>query len=173
MAIEILKTPLWILEKTNDNGLKIGMVVFELPEHKTLHFLDSNGHFQGAILNQVIQILLMLRGGAPNEGLINAKMQGKFPEFPVDEDLLLLQFQKHYLNTTQTSCLPLTAAGEEKGADYLDNTVTNKFFKKANFILKYTVNILIEPTNIVFSLNELGDANIDDEAVLKIKERIL
>lgn len=173
MAKEIIETPLWILEQIDDQDLKIGLVIVELPEHKTLEYIDLNGHFQPAILNQLLQVLMMMRGEPMNGALMNAEAISKFPEFQVGEDLILLQFQKHYFGSTQTACIPLSKIAEEKAYIFSDHMMTNQYFQEANFLLKYNLNIILEPNNIAFSLNGFGDSDIEETEVAKVKATIL
>jgi len=173
MTKEILPTSLWILGQHKEHDLKIGSVIIELPNHETLRFLDVNGHFQPAILNQILQILTIIRGGSSNDAIVSVEMIGKFPEFPVDEDILLLQFQKHYFTTTQTVCLPLTQKGQEKANLFSDNMITNKYLQEAEVVLKYTIDVVLEPNNIIFMVHGLGESIFKEEEIVTVKARIL
>ena len=177
--MKTLQTPLWILESIQDHGLKIRMIIIELPQHEILHYIDATGQFMEAIFNQLMQIIQTLRGNYPANVILNTKTFDKFPEFTVDEDLILLHLQKHYYLTTKTMVIPLNKNAEEKLHLFSNNvpdTVipeTNKYFKNPKILLKYNLNIIYDSDSIVFGLDGTGNKEFSPEDIKRINSKIM
>ena len=167
-----LRSSFYILKTINKHGIKVALMVCELPAHILLHEIDFRGNFNDIIISQISQIILGLRGELPVGVLISTEK--KYPEFPVNnEDLILVMFQKEYQYTTRTVAMPLTDEGHEK-LQYFSNVIeTNQIFKDANGIMKYKLHTDIDDRRISFQISSYETKEILSNEIDKFKSKIM
>lgn len=104
--------PTWVLEKITYHDLVVRPVVIELPQDKTLHYLDVTGKFNEGVTPQFCQLIHTIRGTPPSGTLIRA--DAKLPDIGDDDEILVLMFIKHYQQSTASISVPTTEIGNDK-----------------------------------------------------------
>lgn len=143
----VLDAPLWMLEPITRLGLKILLLIVELPDHDLLRIVDATGKFREAIVDQWIPIVQVMRGNPPPEGfLMNVDILDKEPPLKVPGiDVVIIQFQKHYMGSTKNVVLfEDREMDTEQMRSLLDDTKeTNVFFKSGTFAGKIDLQVTI------------------------------
>ncbi len=141
-----LDAPLWMLEPITRCGIKILPLIVELPNHDMLRTVDSvPGEFDQAIVRQLIPIVQVMRGRPPPKGfLTSVDILDKEPPLKADGiDVVMIQFQKHYANSTKNVTLIDDREMYTEQLRWLldDRKKTNVFFKSGTFVGKIDLRI--------------------------------
>ncbi len=141
----VLDAPLWMLEPITRLGLEILLLIVELPDHDLLRIVDATGKFDEAIVHQLIPIVQVMRGEpAPKGFLVNVDILDKEPPLKVPGiEVVIIQFQKHYMNSTKNVVLfDDREMDTEQMRSLLDDAKeTNVFFKSGTFVGKIDLQV--------------------------------
>ena len=144
--IETLDTPMYVMDTINHEGIKLKVIVVELPVHEFLAQLDMFGHFQPAIFNQIYDTIIGLNNLTNNNKLVK------------DYDYILLSFIKHYNMATRNIFVKdnLSDDDPELIEKYMDTLKTNNIIKNMKPIEKYKILAFInsEEGAIVFASSD-------------------
>ncbi len=136
---------MWMLEPITRYDIKILPLIVELPDHDLLRIVDATGQFNEAIVQQLVPIVQIMRGfPAPKGFLVSVDIIDKEPPLKVDGiDVVIIQFQKHYMNSTQN--VPLIYEQEKCTGRVIsllnDREETNDFFKLGTFVGKINLQV--------------------------------
>ena len=163
------KTPLYRLPNIKVNDLSVGIYIMELPKTDILNYLDMYGHFNQAIIHQVLDIIKTRMGHVVNNMLIKTDVYNKYDKLePVDT--ILLTFIKHYRGSTQTVAIALNDKIDE---DLNDNQKTSKLikqtFNQCSKVIKMDMCMITTEASIYFGFNKEEEVNTSElEDVIKL-----
>ncbi|CAO3643532.1 unnamed protein product [Cunninghamella blakesleeana] len=163
---------LWVLEPTTVEGIKISLVICELPDLPILaHFDKTMGVFNDAIGSQILKMVNTLRGEFENNTFVDALRMESLRVMDATEDFLILHFQKDYLRTTSNMVVRYKQVSGD--VQFLGNNITtNRFLKDAAFKTKCSVKVVMNDGALYFALNSTKDPYTVQD-VLNVKAKIM
>jgi hypothetical protein len=172
-----IDTPLYIFNSIEVNGINVLLIVCELPNHELFYEIDiEQDVFYDAIIDQLEPIIDTLKGNILKDSIIlhnDTSNTDVLSSIDNTDDVMLLMFVKHYLQTTKTYSFIYNTEYSDFAEFFSKSSNTNKYFRKAVFTKKFDIKLTIQTSLIQFECfgNE-GTTDISKSEIKSIKQKI-